>query len=201
MKRWKPEDIEGLIKKGRVIHRGGKNPRASIERLISSHDGVNSPLTNPKDLGNIDKPLNRKYEPSRKERIKANRKGRPKLGVDYMKIVLYGVSFDWNKVLGIAAKSPKALEGYKRKQIELILLQVKGLPYCDFKARYVYTHFEPNRKKDPGNLAGVEKLVGDALQEAGIILNDGWGQVGEIVHKFFVDKTDPRLEVELFGIF
>lgn len=39
------------------------------------------------------------------------------------------------------------------------------------------TWYEPNRKRDPDNIAGAKKYILDAMQEAGIIRNDGWSEV------------------------
>ena len=39
------------------------------------------------------------------------------------------------------------------------------------------TWYEPNRKRDPDNIAGAKKFIMDALQEAGIIRNDGWNEI------------------------
>ena len=37
----------------------------------------------------------------------------------------------------------------------------------------------------------------DGLVAAGVIQNDGWTNIGEIRHKFDVDKQDPRVEVRI----
>ena len=54
-----------------------------------------------------------------------------------------------------------------------------------------------NRRKDKDNISGGIKFVLDGLVVAGVIKDDGWGQVGDIYHKFKVDKHNPRVEVEI----
>ena len=55
-----------------------------------------------------------------------------------------------------------------------------------------------NRRKDKDNISGGGiKFILDGLVAAGVIKNDGWGQVGDIYHKFKVDKHNPRVEVEI----
>lgn len=54
-----------------------------------------------------------------------------------------------------------------------------------------------NRRKDKDNISGGIKFILDGLVAAGVIENDGWGQVGDIYHKFKVDKHNPRVEVEI----
>lgn len=55
-----------------------------------------------------------------------------------------------------------------------------------------------NRRKDKDNISGGGiKFILDGLVAAGVIENDGWKQIGDIYHKFKVDKHNPRVEVEI----
>lgn len=55
-----------------------------------------------------------------------------------------------------------------------------------------------NRRKDKDNISGGgTKFILDGLVAAGVIENDGWKQIGDIYHKFKVDKHNPRVEVEI----
>ena len=55
-----------------------------------------------------------------------------------------------------------------------------------------------NRRKDKDNISGGgTKFILDGLVAAGTIENDGWKQIGDIYHKFKVDKHNPRVEVEI----
>ncbi|MFL8888663.1 RusA family crossover junction endodeoxyribonuclease [Helcococcus kunzii] len=60
---------------------------------------------------------------------------------------------------------------------------------------YEFTWYCLNRRKDKDNIMFAQKFIFDGLQEAGIIENDGWNQIGDIRHKFVVDKNNPRIEV------
>lgn len=43
---------------------------------------------------------------------------------------------------------------------------------------FTYLFYEPTRQRDPSNIvAGGVKIIEDALQEAGLLKNDGWQQV------------------------
>lgn len=126
--------------------------------------------------------------------------GRPRLELDYIKITLTGIKYDWNTVLSLMGKSPFKHATWKKKQESLIASQLLETPQIDFRGKYVYNWYEANKKKDPGNIAGSEKLIADALQKSGIIPNDGWSQISGIEHKFFIDKKNPRLELEIISI-
>ena len=54
-----------------------------------------------------------------------------------------------------------------------------------------------NRRKDKDNIMAGTKFILDGLVAAGAIENDGWKQIGDINHKFKVDKHNPRVEVEI----
>ena len=59
-----------------------------------------------------------------------------------------------------------------------------------------YVIYEPNMKRDHDNVfAFISKSVQDALQDCGVIENDGWKQILNFTHDFYVDKFNPRIEV------
>lgn len=59
-----------------------------------------------------------------------------------------------------------------------------------------YTFFEPDRARDKGNIfAFADKVFEDALQACKVINNDGWFEIENFTHEFFVDKNNPRIEI------
>ena len=54
-----------------------------------------------------------------------------------------------------------------------------------------------NRRKDKDNIMAGTKFILDGLVAAEVIENDGWKQIGDIKHRFRVDKDNPRVEVVL----
>ena len=61
-----------------------------------------------------------------------------------------------------------------------------------------YKFYEPNIKRDKDNIFSmVSKTVQDALQECHVIDNDGWKNVENFTHEFYVDRKNPRIEVEI----
>lgn len=64
----------------------------------------------------------------------------------------------------------------------------------------VVTWYCPNRRKDKDNIMAGQKFLFDGMQAAGIIKNDGWKQVRDVIHRFEVDKDEPRIEVEIIAV-
>jgi Holliday junction resolvase RusA-like endonuclease len=63
-------------------------------------------------------------------------------------------------------------------------------------AHYEIEFVEPNRRRDPdGLVAGGLKIIFDALQEAGLMQNDGWANVLSISPTWRVDKTKPGVRL------
>lgn len=61
-----------------------------------------------------------------------------------------------------------------------------------------YAYYEPNKRRDLDNIAGVaHKFIQDALVRCGVLDNDGWRNVAKFEDCFFVDAKNPRIEVTL----
>ena len=48
------------------------------------------------------------------------------------------------------------------------------------------------------NVCFAKKFILDALQEMKILKNDGWAEVAGFEDRFYVDKRNPRVEVEIY---
>ena len=57
--------------------------------------------------------------------------------------------------------------------------------------------YEPNKKRDLDNICFAKKFILDALVSNGIIVADGWKGVIGFTDHFFVDKENPRIEVDI----
>lgn len=90
-------------------------------------------------------------------------------------------------------------DGYskmKRTWSERIALYARqqGFATVTGAAHFWYNIAEPNRRRDPSNfVAGAVKLIEDALQDAGLLKNDGWEHVLSI-------KTEWRLVPDRPGV-
>lgn len=63
--------------------------------------------------------------------------------------------------------------------------------------RLIFHWYEPNKKRDKDNIAFAKKFVLDALVNGGCIPNDGWKEIESFEDRFYVDKVNPRIEVEI----
>lgn len=64
-----------------------------------------------------------------------------------------------------------------------------------------YVFYEENKRRDLDNIAGYfHKIFQDALVDAGIIKNDNWAHIVGFRDDFFVDRNNPRIEINLIEV-
>ena len=91
----------------------------------------------------------------------------------------------------------------KRDSMHIVCLYAKQQRLKPFKKQIDLTfHWHcANRMRDKDNiLGGGIKIILDALQQAGIIKNDGWKEIGDINNKFSIDKENERIVVEMVEV-
>lgn len=61
-----------------------------------------------------------------------------------------------------------------------------------------YRIFAGDKRHDRMNLlSAIDKSFEDALQKTGIIKNDGWDDVLNTTHSFYIDRENPRIEITI----
>jgi Holliday junction resolvase RusA-like endonuclease len=74
----------------------------------------------------------------------------------------------------------------------MMLARASGFKKITTPAVFLFEVREPNKRRDPDNFcSGAEKMIFDALQEAGLLENDGWKQVKAISRTWSVSKLAP----------
>lgn len=64
-----------------------------------------------------------------------------------------------------------------------------------------YTFCEANSKRDKDNVASFAmKVIQDSLVKTGVLENDGWKNIKSFSCDFEVDKSNPRIVVEIIEI-
>jgi len=99
----------------------------------------------------------------------------------------------------VAAKSHfGAYAKMKDEYTNAVAWLAKKLPKFE-RVDIVITWHEPNLKRDIDNIAGGTKFILDGLVRAGTIPDDSQRYINSIVHKFALDRDNPRVEIEIEG--
>lgn len=65
--------------------------------------------------------------------------------------------------------------------------------------RYIW--YEPNMRRDKDNVSSFgRKVIQDALVNAGVLKDDGWGCILGFSDWFEVDKKNPRIEILIMEV-
>ena len=84
----------------------------------------------------------------------------------------------------------------KKETQQLISFYIPKKP-INTPIRLIFNWYEPNKKRDKDNIAFAKKFILDALVNGGCIPNDGWKEIEGFQDNFYVDKDNPRIEVEI----
>lgn len=64
--------------------------------------------------------------------------------------------------------------------------------------RMLYRWYEPNKRRDLDNISAFgRKVIQDALVDTRVLQDDGWRYVKGFQDEFYLDKGNPRIEVEI----
>lgn len=89
----------------------------------------------------------------------------------------------------------------KRDAQDWVILCIKKHMRGVHITRPVYIRYywhEPNRRRDKSNVSGYgRKVIEDALVEAGVLQDDGWDEIEGFEDRFFLDKANPRIILEV----
>lgn len=70
-------------------------------------------------------------------------------------------------------------------------------PVLKYPVRICYRWYSPDQRKDTDNVAFAKKFINDGLVVAGVLENDSRKYVAGFVDEFYIDKSNPRVEVEI----
>lgn len=63
-----------------------------------------------------------------------------------------------------------------------------------------FNWYEPNKRRDPDNIAFAKKFILDVLVREGVLKNDTQKYIEHFEDYFYIDVNDPRVEVWLTEI-
>lgn len=108
--------------------------------------------------------------PGLNEYIDADRKSRYK-GADMKK--------KWQKLVTVALR--RQIRGKLREPVTMH-----------------YTWYEKDKRRDMDNISSFgRKVIQDAMVHMGALKNDGWNNIKRFSDDFVVDKSRPRVEIEI----
>lgn len=111
-----------------------------------------------------------------------------------MKFVIPGELPDMNTIIKKSKSHYMAYSTLKKDYTALVQMSAGSLPKVE-QADFEITWCCKNKRKDKDNIIAGQKFIYDGLVKAGVLVNDGWAQIGNITNKFEVDKENPRVEV------
>lgn len=95
---------------------------------------------------------------------------------------------------GAKARRSDSYQKLKKEWTQYIQIHARQqeFPKLEGPYEFFYEFRELKKNRDPSNvMSGAVKLVEDALQEAGLLPNDGWKNVAAIAGQWTVDKERP----------
>lgn len=104
-----------------------------------------------------------------------------------------------NEIIDAAKSHFGEYASMKETYTNMVGWLAKKLPTYE-KIALIITWYEPDRRRDPDNIMAGQKFILDGLVAAGTIPNDSQKYIQGIVHRFRVDKRNPRVEVEIVDI-
>ena len=113
-------------------------------------------------------------------------------------IVIPGELPDLNQIIAESKNHWGSYSSIKKANTQLVAFCTKQATKQKYKKIDLdITWYCKNKRKDKDNIMAGTKFILDGLVAAGVIQNDGWTNVGDIRHRFRVDKQDPRVEVRI----
>lgn len=104
-----------------------------------------------------------------------------------------------NQIIAKSKQHYGAYAAMKKKYTGLVIEHANDVQPIG-KADFVITWYCKNKRIDPDNTSAGVKFLLDGLVEAGVMENDGWGNINSLTHIFQIDKENPRVEVEIFEV-
>lgn len=104
-----------------------------------------------------------------------------------------------NEIIDAAKRNPHEYARMKETCTAMVAWLAKKLPRFE-KVALVITWYEPDQRRDFDNIMAGQKFILDGMVQAGTIPNDSQKYVRGIMHRFEVDRQNPRVEVEIVDV-
>jgi Holliday junction resolvase RusA-like endonuclease len=117
-----------------------------------------------------------------------------------MKIILPGEFTDLNTYIRKIAYNRYAGGSVKKAETERVFWECKLQkikPIAQYPVQIIFNWYIKNYKKDLDNIAFAKKFILDGLVMAKVLENDTQRFVGGFTDLFYLDKENPRTEIEI----
>ena len=115
-----------------------------------------------------------------------------------MKLTIPGELTDLNAYINAERSNRYIGAKIKREMTDYITILAKRLKTeIRTPVRITYRWYCKNKRKDKSNIAFAKKFIEDGLVNAGVLKNDGWNDIEGFNDRFYIDKQNPRVEVEI----
>lgn len=104
-----------------------------------------------------------------------------------------------NEIVGAARANRFVSAKQKREWTDAVAMHARAARIPPARRVYlVFDWVEKSKRRDPDNVAGGgRKFILDGLVAAGVLKNDGWGEVAGWEDRFSVDKARPGVKVTM----
>ena len=86
----------------------------------------------------------------------------------------------------------------KKRNEKKVIDALNGWPKIkEFPVKLKITWYEKNKRRDIDNITFATKFIQDALVKAEVLPDDSQKYINAVEHKVFVDKENPRVEIEI----
>lgn len=117
-----------------------------------------------------------------------------------MKLIIPGELTDLNNFINSLKRNRWAGQKIKTDETNRVAWLTKAQrlsPVEKYPVKITYKWYMKDKRKDLDNTCFAKKFINDGLVVGGIIENDGQKQVSGFIDEFFIDKYNPRIEVEI----
>lgn len=116
-----------------------------------------------------------------------------------MKVIIDGELMDLNKFINY--QRANRFGGANAKKKETMKCANAFAPIRAKKLKLPITlkidWYCKDKRKDKDNIRFGVKFIQDGMIECGLLKNDGWNEINGYQDAFYVDKENPRIEIEL----
>lgn len=101
-----------------------------------------------------------------------------------------------NKIIAASKKHHMQYSNMKKDFTALVQIHAMNLEKVE-SADFEIVWYCIDKRQDKDNIMAGQKFIFDGLVKAGVLKNDGWKQIGDVSHRFVIDKENPRIQVNI----